>query len=216
MSVLNGGIFSNPRGKTAGIVFGSARTRTGKKVTARQLVPPSNPNTAAQQTQRSKFAEAVAIVRLIGATVYQTDFNRAIGQLPGFQSLESIFLNSLDATFNVTTIPPVNLGSLHNGGLTSVGASIASGAIDVVWNTGNGINGTAADVAVCLAVETAPASSPLERPVVVDTSGTRSTATTIAGFTSGANVSVLMYFQGAGTAAGLLSPTSFAQGNAAV
>jgi hypothetical protein len=101
MAILEGGIFSNPRGKTGGIVFGAARTRTGKKVTSRLLVPPSNPNTAAQQVQRGKFAEALAIVRLLGSGIYQSDFNRSIGQLPGFQSVTSIFLNALDASEDI-------------------------------------------------------------------------------------------------------------------
>jgi hypothetical protein len=217
MSVLNGGIFSRPRGKTGGIVFGSARTRQGKLVTSRLLVPPSNPNTVAQQTQRNKFAEAIAIVRLIGSGIYQTDWNRAIGQLPGFQSLTSVFLNSLDATFNVTTIPPINLGSLHVCDTFSVSGGIGTGNINVAHSTENGLNGTSADVVVILAIETAPGSTPLERIVVVDTSDTRTDATTVVGgFTGGANVSVLLYYQGVGTADGLLSPTVFGQANAGV
>ena len=110
MAILEGGIFSNPRGKTGGIVFGAARTRTGKKVTSRLLVPPSNPNTAGQQTQRGKFADALAIVRLIGSSFYQADWNRAIGQLPGFQSMTSVFLNALDSSKSIGVIPSINLG----------------------------------------------------------------------------------------------------------
>jgi hypothetical protein len=181
------------------------------------LVPPSNPNTVAQQTQRNKFAEAIAIVRLLGSGVYQSDWNRAIGQLPGFQSLTSVYLNALDASFDIGTIPPINLGSLHVCDTFSVSTGIGSGNINVAHSTENGINGTSADVVVILAVETSPGSTPLERVVVVDTSDTRTdSATVVGGFGSGANVSVLMYYQGAGTADGLLSPTVFGQANAAV
>lgn len=213
MSVLNGGIFSNPRGKTAGIVFGAARTRTGKKVTARQLVPPSNPNTAAQQTQRGKFAEAIAIVRLIGASIYQTDWNRAIGQLPGFQSLESVFLNALDSSFDIGTIPPINLGSLHMSNTFGVATSGTTMNLNITWSTENGLNGTSADVLTLLAVETSAEATPLERDVVVDQTNTRGALGSYSLIVNKAatNYSVLGYFVGAGTAEGLISPTKFGQ-----
>lgn len=113
MSKLTGGIFSKPSGQTAGLVFGSARTRTGKVATVRELVPPSNPNTAAQSVQRLKFKEALKIVRGIGATVYRDDFNRGISQLPGFQSLMSIIINSLDDNLVLSPPSATNIGRLH-------------------------------------------------------------------------------------------------------
>lgn len=213
MSVLNGGIFSRPRGKTGGIVFGSARTRSGKLVTSRLLVAPSNPNTVAQQEQRNKFAEAIAIVRLIGSGIYQSDWNRAIGQLPGFQSLTSVFLNSLDGSFDLTTIPPINLGALHNPGISALGAGVVAGTIVVNWDTGLGLNGTANDVAVVLIVQTGAGSTPLERDVSVNVSAVRSNGTVSVVMENAAtDYTVILYFQGAGTADGLLSPTSYDHG----
>ena len=103
MSKLEGGIFSRPRGKTGGIVFGAARTRRGKQTTTRLLVPPSNPNTAAQQEQRSKFKDSLAIVKAAGPDAYQKAFNRTVSQLPGFQSLLSIILNNINAGGNVNS-----------------------------------------------------------------------------------------------------------------
>lgn len=210
MSILEGGIFSNPRGKTGGLVFGAARTRTGKKVTARLLVPPSNPNTAAQQIQRSKFAEALAIVRLIGATFYQSDWNRSIGQLPGFQSLTSIYLNSMDDIADIGVIPSINLGSLFPGSGFTLNAGAPSSCV-YSWNTQTGLNGTDDDIAVVIAISTSKATSPLERVVDVDTSLTR-----ISGggpgpavFPAGTDVTGLMYFRGVGTAEGLLSATQY-------
>lgn len=216
MAILEGGIFSNPRGKTGGIVFGAARTRTGKKVTSRLLVPPSNPNSAAQVIQRGKFAESLAIVRLIGSGIYQGDFNRAIGQLPGFQSMTSIYLNSMDAISDIGTIPPINLGSLHKPDTFGLSAPGPTGEIQVDWSAELGLNGTDADISVAIGVSTSKASSPLERLVVLGITETRmEEQVTLAGFASAQNVSVIQYFRGAGAADGLLSPTSFAQGNAA-
>lgn len=212
MAILEGGIFSNPRGKTGGIVFGAARTRTGKKVTSRLLVPPSNPNTAAQQVQRGKFSEALAIVRLIGSSFYQGDWNRAIGQLPGFQSMTSVFLNSLDAVEEIGTIPPINLGSLHKSDVFTSAAG-GSGAVNIEWGAELGINGTTADIYVLFGIATDPATNPLERVVVVDTSATRAdNAKTLSGFIANTDVTTIGYFRGVGAAEGLLSATNFVQG----
>lgn len=208
MAVLNGGIFSRPRGKTGGIVFGAARTREGKLVTSRLLVSPSNPNTAAQQTQRGKFAEALAIVRLIGSGVYQSDWNRAIGQLPGFQSLLSVYLNAVNSSKQIDTIPPINLGSLHAPNTFSVNTGAIANQINLVWSTETGVNGTANDTLVALVVGDAPGSNPLDREVTVSTGALRSSGSqivTMAG--SGRDYNVLIYFKGAGTASGLISPT---------
>ncbi len=211
MSVLTGGIFSRPRGKTAGLVFGSARTRTGKLVTARELVPPSNPNTAAQQIQRGKFAEALAIVRLLGATIYQEDWNRAIGQLPGFQSLDSVYLNAIDADLEVGVVPPINLGSLHVPDTVAAAAGGGSGEVAVTWSDEHGLNGTDSDDAIVIGVSVLPAASPLERYVQIQTGENRDAmGVDLSGFAAGASVAVLVYFRGAGTAEGLLTPTKSA------
>jgi len=213
MSVLTGGIFSNPSGKTGGVVFGAARTRTGKKVTSRLLVPPSNPNTAAQQTQRNKFKEALAIVRLLGTSIYQSIWNRAIGQLPGFQSMMNVFLTSINSVFEITTIPPINLGSLHMADSISLGVTGDPGSVVINFSTENGLNGNANDDFIGLVIETDPAATPLERLVKVSADRIRSEGIAVVeGFTSGENVSVLGYFKGQGPTAGMNSPTGFAQG----
>jgi hypothetical protein len=215
MAILEGGIFSNPRGKTGGIVFGAARTRTGKKVTSRLLVPPSNPNTAAQQTQRGKFAESLAIVRLIGSSFYSSDFNRSIGQLPGFQSLTSVFLNAMSAISAIGIIPSINLGSLAKVDTFTLGTGDDPGDIKLTWSNELGLNGTAADRMVLLCCATDAAASPLERIVITNTEGVRSDADkNLPGWAAAQDVSCLAYFRGMGTAAGLISPTMFAQGTA--
>lgn len=212
MSILEGGLFSNPRGKTGGVVFGAARTRTGKKVTSRLLVPPSNPNTAAQQTQRGKFAEALAIVRLIGSGIYQSDFNRSIGQLPGFQSMTSIYLNSMDAVSSLGTIPPINLGSLHKPATYTADTPPSSKVVKVDWSTELGINGHANDIVHLLSVEQDKAASPLERDVKVQATEVRSDGTaSITMQLTGTVYDVLMYMEGVTTAPGVLSPTDNVQ-----
>lgn len=133
MARLDGGLFSRPRGTTAGIVFGAARTRTGKVATARQLVPPSNPNTPAQQTQRNKFKVAQDIIRSWGPSVYQKDWNRAVSQLPGFQSMQSIMTKAIGEDGKIVPPPPTRLGTMPAIPTLDV-VQMNPGEIAVEWN----------------------------------------------------------------------------------
>jgi hypothetical protein len=205
MAVLEGGIFSRPRGKTGGLVFGAARTRTGKLVTSRLLVPPSNPNTVAQQTQRGKFQEALAIVRNLGATIYQDDWNRAISQLPGFQSLMSIFLDAQDSSKVISAPPTVNLGTLHYPDTGPTLSDAGSQIVEVDFSTELGSNGTVSDIAVALAVALDPAATPQARVVASVYDRTRNDPAAEIDVGAAGDYLVGLYFRGAGTAEGLLS-----------
>ena len=166
MSKLKGGIFSKPSGQTAGLVFGAARTRTGKVATVRQLVPPSNPDSPAQRTQRNKFKEALAIVRAIGASVYKDDFNRSISQLPGFQSLMSIITNSLTDSLEMLPPAPTNLGTLHFPDSVTTGSGLAN-FVTLDFSSESGANGAGSDRATLIAIAKNPATSAQARPVFV-------------------------------------------------
>lgn len=209
MSKLEGGIFSNPSGKTAGIVFGAARTRQGKKVTARQLVPPSNPNTAAQQTQRGKFADALDIVRFLGTDIYQDDFNRAISQLPGFQSMMSIFMNAMDSSKELSEPPNINLGNLHLPN-TITWAAGASGVIGLTISLELGDNGTDADDVVIFAIDITSSGRATLIGGLDDAAGERQDETfSIGSLTAGNDYLCALYLRGAGDADGLLTPCNF-------
>lgn len=205
MSKLEGGIFSNPSGQTSGIVFGAARTRRGKVVTARQLVSPSNPNTAAQQEQRTKFSESLTIVRAIGATIYQGDFNRAISQLPGFQSMMSIYLNNMNSSFTIGSISDTNLGLLHLPDTLTVTAG-TTGVIDVDWSTELGANGTTADQFVAFAVPNDQSNrADFDVMTSVAASIRSDAALAITGLGETIEYSIGMYFRGVGTALNTLT-----------
>ena len=207
MAKLEGGIFSNPSGKTAGIVFGAARTRQGKKVTARQLVPPSNPNTTEQQAQRSKFSDSLDIVRWLGASVYQSDFNRAISQLPGFQSMMSIFMNAMDSDAELSAPPVINLGTLPNGE-DIILAAAGSGTIGWAYGPEAASPATEDDLCVCfaIAVDSADRASFMgESSIAVRKRSDEGDS--FDGMEAGKDYLIGMYFRGAGTAEGMLSPT---------
>jgi hypothetical protein len=212
MSRVTGGIYSRPSGKTAGIVWGAARTRTGKVATARQLVPPSNPNTPAQRTQRNKFREALFIVRSLGSIIYAIAWNRSIGQLPGFQSMLSVMLNSLSSNFTLAPPVSINLGTLHLPTTMSTAFGTPNG-VKVNWSTENGSNGTPSDLAQILVIGDSDSTRRVPGSIVSSTTAIRSTGTAnIGGLDSGSGYVIIVYFKGTGTSTGLFSATeSFAQ-----
>jgi len=208
MATLEGGIFSRPRGKTGGIVFGAARTRQGKLVTSRLLVSPSNPNTPAQQTQRNVFSSSQAIVRALGPNIYQSDWNRSVGQLPGFQSFQSIMMTQMASNLDLTLVNDINLGTLEQLALIDVD-STSPQTIDINWDPAVTGNGTANDQVVVLAIAKTSANRTNGANIIVDVTAKRSDSfVNVSTFTTGAVIELYIYARGAGTAEGLLSIAS--------
>lgn len=217
MAILTGGLHGRPAGNVAGVIYGGARGRRGKLVTARELVIPANPNTAAQQVQRNKFSDCLDIVRAYGPTMYQDDWNRSIGQLPGFQSLMSILLDNMDASGDLTAPAVTPLGDLHVPDTITFLTGVAAGAVTMVWSQETGNNGTTGDEMQVYAVNADRAD---RTPVYVGyEAGTRAAgapASELDGFGSGNNVLMVAWMQGAGAADGLLSAATWGVATAAV
>ena len=204
MAKVRGGVYGRPSGLTGGIVWGAARDRQGKLATMRQHVIPANPNSAAQQVQRSKFDDCLQVVRAIGPTEYQDAWNRAIGQLPGFHSLMSILLDNIDSSFDFSAPPDTPLGILHFPGQLVIGVGSSSGEIDADWTTELGNDGTAADVVHLFVIE-ADRDVDDKHPVV-DWSGTltrNDASEVITGLDPATDYLTFFYLEGAGTAAGI-------------
>jgi len=207
MAIVRGGLHGRPSGNVAGVVYGAARTRTGKAVTARELVYPSNPRTAGQLLQRYIFLEALYATRHIGPSGYQDDWNRSIGQLPGFQSFMSIIMDNTDAAEDFNTPPDTPLGNLHFPGTFSIATgSGAAGSVTVSWSTETGLNGTAADVLRWIGIQKG-AEVDHSRPAWFSGyTEVRATGTYVLGCLANAEVyQIATWIQGAGTADGLLS-----------
>lgn len=210
MATITGGITGRPAGKIAGIIFGAARSRSGKRVTAREKVDPSNPNTPAQQNQRGLFRECLQRVRKLGSGIYRDDFNRSIGQLPGFQSMMSWLMNAADSEGNILSLPDLNLGTLHVP--DTVSFSEAGDNMEITWSEETGSNGTANDEAVLLAIDP---NSGLEFDIVAEVRDTATRGDGATGYTvEPANAKYqanelvyVLYFRGKGAAEGTLSRT---------
>lgn len=207
MAIITGGLHGRARGNVNGIIYGAARTRIGKVVTAREYVIPSDPNTAAQVIQRRKFKGSLYAVRHLGSTLWQSDWNRSIGQLPGFQSMMSILLLSTDDSFVMTPPADTPLGNLT----VPIGLALAEGAtnpgdVDATWSKGLGLNGTLADVIEVFGLEKDEDSPGVRDGVNFAATGVRDDeALTILTGSSDTDFVIGVYMQGAGTAIGLLS-----------
>ncbi len=212
MAKIIGGITGFVTGKIAGSVGSTARTREGKVNTMKQYTIPANPNTSGQQLTRGVFARAVSIIRNWAATIYQSDWDRAVGQLPGFQSMQSVLMSNYDA-FGIFGSPaPVNLGSLHAPDTITVATGGAAGEIDVTWSTELGVDGTDDDEAVLIAYATTPGVAVQQsKSVAAATRADGATGITFTGLTASATYIIGLYLRGAGTAAGYLTPCSFDQ-----
>jgi len=211
MARLEGGIFSRPRGKTGGVVFGAARTREGKLVTSRLLVTPSNPQTAGQVTQRGKFTAALQLVRGAGANYYQTDFNRAVAQLPGFQSMMSILMLAMaaDTTFNAAPAD-TNLGTLAEVASAAAAPGAASGQVAVTW-TSSATNLAQLDTAAIIGFSGNAAAAGTVRYVATADQAIGDDTKTLSGFTAGEDVLVAIWGRGSIASAyeGKMSPVQW-------
>ena len=206
-AIVRGGLHGRASGNVAGVVYGAARTRTGKVVTARELVFPSNPQTAAQVLQRNIFKETLDATRKLGSSLWQGDFNRAIGQLPGFHSMMSIILNMTNASEEVVAGATTPLGNLHwPGTLTVATGAGAGGSVTVTYTAEVGINGTVNDVVKSFAIRKDATAGQIRYAKDMAITGLRS-ALSFEPQTSlaGDDFVIGVYIQGAGSAVGNLS-----------
>jgi len=207
MAKIRGGLHGRPSGNVSGIVYGAARTRTGKAVTARELVYPSNPRTADQVLQRNIFKESLYAVRHLTASLWQDTFNRSIGQLPGFHSMMSIILDNTDDSEEFNTPSDTPLGNLHfpETFATVTGAGLTK-TIDISWTAELGLNGTTADLFRWFVVKKEADPDQKRYSLFSGISATRAdTSATITILGAATVVQCACFIEGAGTADGLLS-----------
>lgn len=120
MAKISAGILSTPRGKVAGVV-GASWKGVGY---IREKVKPANPNTAAQQTQRSLMKNCVHFAQLILADVlipfvspfqkHQSGYNWFVKQNIKMFSEEFPYNGALKFTAGTLTTPSVT-ASISNG-----------------------------------------------------------------------------------------------------
>jgi hypothetical protein len=135
MRVTHGILFADTRGKAGGVVASKWRGIP----TVRSLVTPANPNTAAQQEQRTALAICVASWKSLLAAIQDAWNTYAAGSpLSGFNSFSSANVADERAGDWETLTPPAPSVPKHASFAAVTGA--LSGEISCTW-----ANGTALD-----------------------------------------------------------------------
>ena len=206
-AIVTGGLHGRARGNVNGIVYGAARTRFGKVVTAREYVYPKAITDDKVLKQRVIFKCALYATQYLGATLWENDFDRAIGQLPGFQSMMSIILKSSDRDTREFSEPPdTPLGNLFAPDVEFTTHGTTAGSIKATWPGSLGLNGTDNDVLNFFGIERDGSAEGVRGAVDWTTSAIRSDLTVdIPTGSSSTNFVAGVYFQGAGVAVGKLS-----------
>jgi len=206
MAKVQGGILGNVAGSIGAVTFGQARSSSGKVNTARQKTTPTNPNTAGQQAQRNWFTFIIAATRLLSSDLWRDDFDRAIGQLPGFQSFMRIMLKAGNIDEYFTPPADTPLGLVHLPNTLTAAAGGASGEIDVTWSLETGEIGDLDDKIVIFAIANGADYTTITAKDIATTSrASGATGVTLSGLDAGEEYLIGAYFRGGESCPGQLS-----------
>ena len=147
-AVLEGGILGTVRNKVGNVV---AATWFGINY-VRSYVVPSNPNTAAQQTQRTFFAAIVAAAKLILTTVIQPYWDPFYTQYSGYNAFCKKNLDDMSAPFDYADMS-ISQGNLELDEIT--GAPYAASAVTIAWSVAGMGDGLGSDHAVGVVFDSA-------------------------------------------------------------
>ena len=140
MGKLTSGILGNISGKVAGVVGGTWKDRNY----LRSYVIPANPNTAAQQAQRSRLARAVEFAKALVGPVFN-------GFVDPFQKSMSGFNYFIKTNIACFTDPPlleaieITSGKLWLPAITAATLNPAADTVTITHPTTLGNNGSATD-----------------------------------------------------------------------
>lgn len=197
MSKVEGGILGKVKGRIGDVVFSEARGKDGKENTVRQFTKPSNPQTSAQTTQRDKFSKTVESARQTGSGLWQTDWNRAVGELPGFQSYVSHIVQAYTDSDTLGVPSDLDLGDLLELDVSGSSKGSSSGEIDVSWNNTTASNGDGTDdVQVFAILKTATTADKVDAVYTADAAVRSDGTVTISGLQAGTTYIVGVYANG--------------------
>lgn len=138
MAVINAGILSQVSGKVAGVVGGSWKGTNY----LREYVIPSNPNTTAQQTQRTKFTDAVSFGKLILGQILNVYVDVFQKSMSGFNYFIQQNITKFPITTNWASLK-ITFGKLYFGGISN--AVVSAGSVAITTSQSLGSNGSASD-----------------------------------------------------------------------
>lgn len=136
MAKMRSGILGNLRGKVGGVVAGQWKDVNY----LREYVKPANPNSAAQQTQRSKMTDTVAFAKTLVGPIFNVFTDKFIKSMSGF----NFFVKSNIAEFDGT--PDYSLIKITEGKLSPLASltctyDTSNGETVLAWDENIGNNG---------------------------------------------------------------------------
>lgn len=140
MAKIRSGVLGNTRGKVAGVV-GSQWKDTNY---LREYVKPANPNTTAQQNQRSIFKSAVAMAKPIVGPILNTYVSPFRKSMSGFNWFLSQNMDSIGSGGDLADVK-VTSGNLYPAEPIEAEYNEVSGDVVLDLSTSEGSNGSATD-----------------------------------------------------------------------
>lgn len=134
MGIIQSGILSKVSGKVAGVVGGSWKN----KAYLRAYVKPANPNTVAQQAQRSAFAQCVEFAQPLLGQVIQPFRDPFVKNMSGFNSFIKMNIDEFPDPVN-WTVMKLAWGTLSWVSLLT--GTYSGSDVSVTWAPNNGNNG---------------------------------------------------------------------------
>jgi hypothetical protein len=134
------GILGAVSGKVAGVVGGRWKTVDY----LRGYTIPSNPNTASQQTQRTKFKDCVAFATFLVGPVFNVYTDKFLKSLSGFNFFVSHNVEHFTATPAYANLL-ITEGKLYVPVITSMVNNTVNSWVEIKWSTSLGNNGSADD-----------------------------------------------------------------------
>lgn len=177
--------------QTSGIL-GTVKGRVGNVVGAqwkgtpyfRTMAIPSNPNTVAQQLQRSKMQFVVSIAKTLLISFIQPIWNPKDKNMSGYNSFVKVNIK------NISDVPDLEdmvsaVGTLEDARLDSVDYSPVTGDVSVDWDSGIIGNGLPTDLVFVAVVDTS------NKVAYVNSMNTRSAGTAVLHLPAGLTTSSL-------------------------
>lgn len=140
MARLRSGILGQLRGKVAGVVGSQWKDKNY----IREYVLPANPNTVAQQTQRSKMTDCVAFAKPLVGPIFNAYTDRFQKSMSGFNRFIKSNIAIFDGTPTYNTIK-ITEGKLSPVSVTDAVYTTGSGQMQITWTENLGNNGASDD-----------------------------------------------------------------------
>lgn len=140
MAILKAGILGSLRGKVAGVV--GCQWKNVNYI--REYVQPANPNTAAQQTQRTKMSDTVAFSKPLVGPVFNAYTDRFQKAMSGFNRFIKTNIAEFDGSPDYEVVK-LTEGKLSNIGITGITYNPGAGTLVFVFTTAYGNNGASDD-----------------------------------------------------------------------